>query len=1455
MATLEEYLKSQNPGAVLEPGEENNDTSTMLSILAGIGSGVFKIPEGIVSLGATLMDLGADTNKAAEVEKFFADINPFDELAQETTAGKLTELIVNLAVPGGIAFKAGQNLAKGALIAKKGGNYLNLTGQSGKNIAKGIQKRIGVDETGKLTKAQKLRGFDELATTADKVKAFGVGAGLGGVAEGIFVGDVEDAGTFGDLMGGPTKLDRELEGDPYDPAAELLNRIKFGTEGALFTGILGAAGQGIKKLKDTTKAGQAVDGKFNRWIDRWISQPLRARGKQTQEAAEMERRLKGATASDTNQVENIVRELDGSISKLFPFVRRAWMDEATFKDRKGILKKMNDLLLSSEQNAKNISGNNIDDVIKVGDDGIESIQFGPMNENLKKEFTAALKKVNKNISQKDITGILSNLSQMRSAWGRLFTSMGKRLDEDAVEQFQKLFGGKVTTWLDSSYDVIKARRTKLGERYPPTAQVMNTAKASFKELYQKSTGKELSDAAAQNEVLKIWQSADLEEGFKLNSKSDPYFKVPNFFLGKSAADEALKVGDNFKNLSELTGRSKEVIEELFGKSEDALQTMLNGTQKLSAIVRRNEYFDDLLNTSNAMRAMGKDAAGKFFRAPTFANSAEEAAEIFGGREGVDWKAVISNPEKNTIAVSKTKAGVQGVERLDARLDPAQTLKPLKGEVKPSIIIDDPVTGRVPLDLAIKNPLQTKFALTGTVDSIVKPVDTLAASKTLTSQLYQNLILYPKATSQMAKTILSPFTHARNFISAGAFAMANGIIPFADRKAVQEAWTALQVAGPGTRKSNQEYQKLVRLGVVNSQVQLGDLQNLLKDVNFGGISSKLGKARYSEEGLSSYGLNRLLKGLSRIKKFSEDAYTAEDDFWKIFTFLGEKNRLVKYMRNNGLREGMQFHDLEGAKKVKELIKLGVSRADAEKRIPKIRWKDDMFDLEAANIVKNNVPNYAFVSEFVKGLRKLPLGNFVSFPAEIMRTGTNVVQRALDEIFYQTTINNKLVRPLRNIGMQRLAGMAFTTAAVPTAAVAGMSALYNVTQDEREAMRRYVADWSKNSVLVPLRSKDGKLKYIDFSHANAYDTLTRPIQTILNRVNEGEQDQDGMMNDFIMGVIESTKELGSPFVTESIWTEALSDLVMRGGRTREGFKVWNDKDTAGLKIEKGVAHLIQSQAPLNWKQLNRIGLAMKPVDDLGRFDDRGREYELGNEALGIIGARVIDVDPEKAIKYKVANYLKGSRNAKSLFTSEVLKGGEVSPEQIIDSYIYANRQLYDVQKEMYRDLEAAKVLGMDSTSLGREVSRGTGKRNYGALNRGRFQSINISKNIFQGFKRIADELGIRNPLLDARGVINNIRGQLFNVGLGEGDEFPLIENPLSTPIIPDLIGQVNNMISPTANLAAAGGGGGGGPGFVGQGNINIDPASGLTLAEEIYFDPLEKLYRKQQRKPNQNQTKLT
>ena len=1370
--------------------EENNDISTIQSVLAGIGSGLISIPKGFFSLGATLMDLGAGTNKAAEVEKFFDDLTELDEMAEATTAGKITELIVNIGVPGGVAFKAGNALAKSAMAASKSGRYLKINGQAGKNISKGIKKKIDPEFTG-----------------TGKAIGFGSGAVAGGVAEGIFVGDVEDAGTFGDLIGGPTELDRDLEGTNYDPAREILNRIKFGTEGALFTGVLGGVGLGIKKLRDATNAGKATDGALNRWIEKWISSPLRARGKETQEQFLAGRKRIGLEAGDLNASETAVRNLDNNISKLFPFFKRAIGDKTVDAKRKELLKDMNQVLLSSEKNA-----NKLNPIYTTSKEGIESISFGRMNKKASDAFKAKLKKLG--AKTEDIDDIFDNLTTMRLGWGQLFSSMGRRLDAKGAEEFKKLFGNKVTTWLDSTYDVFKNRKAKVGEMYTPSKQVMDATKESFKQLYRKNVGKELSDAAAQQEVLKVYNSAKLEQGFKLNSKSDPYFEVPEFFVGKSSADDALKI--NSTRMSELTGMQREVIDKLYGKGNDALQTILNGTHKLSAIVRRNEYFDDLLNTSNEMRAAGKT--------PIFANNKDEAARIFGGVEGVDWRAI--------TPVQKTSAGVKGVDKLQANLDYKQTLKPLKGEKKPRYL-----KGEVDMELPIHNPLQTKYALMGNADALVSSVDNIANNTGFLGQIYQNLILYPKATSQMAKTILSPFTHARNFLSAGAFATANGIIPFADPAAVKRAYETLQVKLPGARKvgvvrkagetdaafakrqksantGNEFYQRLLKLGVVNSQVQLGDLENLLRDVNFGGITGKLSQG----DNVASYGLNRLLKVLSGVKKFSEDAYTAEDDFWKIFSFIGENNRLAKAYKNAGIRLGDKFTDIKGNE---------------------VRLTKELLEEQAADIVRNNIPNYAYVSGFVKGLRKAPIGNFVSFPAEILRTSTNIVQRGLDEIFYTTKVGDRTIRPFKNIGLQRLAGRAFVTTAVPSAAVAGMSAIYDVTRDEREAIRRYVADWSKNSVLLPLRGEDGKLKYIDFSHMNAYDTLTRPITTILNQVNAGNQDKDGMMDDFIVGIYEASKELGAPFVTESIWTQALADLYFRKGRTPEGFKVFDEEDPIGTKVRKSIAHLIEAQAPLNWKQLKRLKLSTKPINDIGRFDERGREYDLGNEALGIIGARAIEVEPEKSIVYKVADYSRGARNSKNLFKSVALKGGVTTPEQLVDAYITANRALFNNQKELYKDIEAAKVLKADMSDIGKFVSGKLGKKNYGAILNERFIPYVPSKNVFIKSQEIADDLGIDNPMRAIIGELANIRIQLFNVGLE--DEFPDIENPFKINVIPDLVGQVNETITSTAPVAVA-------PattGFIGQGNINIDPVTRLTASEEVLLDPLEKRFVKNRR----------
>ena len=70
----------------LRDEEINSERSAITSALAGVVSGVIKVPEGVISLGAELIDLGFDTDLAADVEQMFDKFNIFEDIADDTCA-------------------------------------------------------------------------------------------------------------------------------------------------------------------------------------------------------------------------------------------------------------------------------------------------------------------------------------------------------------------------------------------------------------------------------------------------------------------------------------------------------------------------------------------------------------------------------------------------------------------------------------------------------------------------------------------------------------------------------------------------------------------------------------------------------------------------------------------------------------------------------------------------------------------------------------------------------------------------------------------------------------------------------------------------------------------------------------------------------------------------------------------------------------------------------------------------------------------------------------------------------------------------------------------------------------------------------------------------------------------------------------------------------------------------
>src|SRR5210317_189246 len=1253
MASIEEVFYNKS--------NSNNKVGTLESMLSGVASGLIAIPKGFFSLGATLMDLGVDSGRAAKVEQFFDDLTEFDEKAEATAAGRITEALTNIGIPGGVGFKVASRMAGDAMKAARNGKYVKL---SNPKLKQGMDKAIELNTRGKTNK-------------------FIAGALGGGLAEGVFVGDVEKVGTFADLIGGPTAVDRSTDDDA---TRELLNRIKFGTEGALFTGIIGGTGTLVKKLTNRNKELDIANSKLDRFIDK-IASGFRARSGKTQEFFDLERTSIGDRASDAARARNVSRELDQSIDKVFPPVRTV-LNQAAAKDRQKLLNEINDLLLSGDP--------------KLDDFGVAT--FGKLDETKK----AALLKKLKDLKVDDQVGvdILFNLGAIRSRWADLFSKLGRSLGKNEIQEFKKLFGGKFKNYLGSTYDVFQNQSIFPWARYKPSAEAIEEAKEVFKSS-AKEAGEELTDLQAEQAVTRVLKTARLPKGIRMDKPSDAIFSVPDFFVNRTTLDEVVTDrGSALISAGAIKEADKKVFEKLLGKQNNPMQTILGGTAKLSMITRRNVFFQDLLKKNDELIAAGKK--------PMFAKSNDEARLIFGD----DFEQI--------------------------RVDQAKTL-----------------------DVAAKggsiNPLNELYTTPGMAKAL-EGTSLAFDNAGMLGQLYQSLVLYPKGLSQVAKTILSPVTHVRNFVSAGAFAAANGIIP--DGQAIKTAYQALQTPLKGTRQQNDLYEELLRLGVVNSNVRLGDLTRLLEDVNFG------------ETMTSDKGLRMLLKPLSKLKSVSQDLYTAEDDFWKIASWAMEKSRLESNM-----------------------LAKGIKRGDVVKRNGlDLTIDDEFFKQEAADIVRNNIPNYDYVSDFVKSLRKLPIGNFVSFPAEIVRTGTNIVRRGLREINETITLaDGTVVKPFETIGYTRLFGFGATVAAVPYATQKAFQAIYDVTDEEREALRRYVAGWSKNSTILPIKDENGNFKYIDFSHANAYDTLIRPMQTLLNSVADGRKDEDGMMDDFLAGTFASMSEFAQPFISESIWTEAVADIIARGGRTREGFQVFNPQDTSGDKGVKIMKHLVKAQMPFSFEQLKRVDKSIESVDVLtkGKFDDYGQTFEFGDEFAGLFGFRSVAVNPERSLQFKVADYQRGVRESRSLFTREALRGGPIEAREVVDAYINANRALFGVKKNFQLDLNAAETLNISPLAYRAATGR-LSNIEVNSIKNDRFRPITLSDEVRRAFADNALKIGVTNPLTEALPVISQLSAEMRNVSLEE-PQFPLFENPLfpisqDTPATP----QTLNLPSIDANI---------------------------------------------------------
>jgi len=303
-------------------------------------------------------------------------------------------------------------------------------------------------------------------------------------------------------------------------------------------------------------------------------------------------------------------------------------------------------------------------------------------------------------------------------------------------------------------------------------------------------------------------------------------------------------------------------------------------------------------------------------------------------------------------------------------------------------------------------------------------------------------------------------------------------------------------------------------------------------------------------------------------------------------------------------------------------------------------------------------------------------------------------------------------------------------------------------------------------------------------------------MINSIGKGVDEGESMKN-VAVGMFDATKETFSPFMSESIWFEAANDIIGRNGRTREGRRLYTEQTPWGEKVSIIAGHIAKTQVPGSVDAFKRLDLALEPVDIIqkGKYDKYGRTYELGDELLGFAGMRAVKVDPLRSMKFKIAEYRTGVNNSRREFTTPLLRGGPVEPKDIIDRYAIANEALYKVNKNLFDDYYAARVLGKTSESIDKQFADRVSATQLNAIKTGRFKPFIPSENIIKAFAANAREIGQINPYRAAENQINFLASKYNNLPL-YGVGFPSFENPFNIPSAP-LPPQMTN-VTPTTGL---------------------------------------------------------
>jgi hypothetical protein len=512
-----------------------------------------------------------------------------------------------------------------------------------------------------------------------------------------------------------------------------------------------------------------------------------------------------------------------------------------------------------------------------------------------------------------------------------------------------------------------------------------------------------------------------------------------------------------------------------------------------------------------------------------------------------------------------------------------------------------------------------------------------------------------------KTVGSIQAQFRNPISNVLIEVVNGNFNFGGNlKPVRTILAEFGVPSMDTKEGRAYLTRAAQLGVYDNTV-LNEFTQMLKDAQ----SYKGSTIDFAEE-LAGKSANVLKKGIEALNK----TYRAGDNLFKLMAWENETKQLM-----------------DGR---------GLSRQNAE--------------VIAAERVKNTRPTYSRVPRIIKAFRLQPLiGQFVSWPSEILRTLPNTVRYAAED--FKTP-------GMKKYAFKRLAGMiAGTSAIMGVLAIGKWASGFN--DRKVDALRRFVAPYQKNASLMPT-GMDGKdVGYVDISYTSPYEIFFGPIQAAVS----GRDPEES-----IFGAI---KDFTESYIGPSILANSIISAYY--GKAPQGRTIRNPQDTFTDQSLDTISYILRQNEPATVSQIRRIVYALSGQPDT-TVSKYGRIYKPSEELSALFGIRPQSINVSKALESKASRFNTDMADVGRIFTETYGAVGNVPEAKVREQFEKMQNRRRIMFDEANKDFHAAMLLGLSrSEAISAMRAGGMGVDNASAIANNKYRDYKISKSLTKSMRR--------------------------------------------------------------------------------------------------------------------------